>query len=266
MRKGYNRDSGSMAFWLPVASLWRRELVRFARDRNRLLGAIGQPMVFWLILGAGFEKSFAPVGISGGYLEYIYPGTLLLILLFTAIFSTISVIEDRREGFMQAVLVAPVSRVGLVMGKVLGGGTLAFLESAVFLVFLVFLDIPISMASLGMTLVFLAVLGIALTALGFAIAWHTSSTAGFHAVMSLFLLPMWVLSGAFFPADGASRWLAWVMAINPLTYGMDGLRQSLYLAASGADTYLWFCGMMSVGFAGVTVGTAVWQVCQKKNK
>ena len=88
-----------MAFWLPVVSLWRRELVRFARDRNRLFGAIGQPLVFWLLLGAGFEKSFAPLGISSGYLEYIYPGILLLILLFTAIFSTISVIEDRREGF-----------------------------------------------------------------------------------------------------------------------------------------------------------------------
>ena len=111
-----------MAFWLPVVSLWRRELVRFARDRNRLFGAIGQPLVFWLLLGAGFEKSFAPLGISSGYLEYIYPGILLLILLFTAIFSTISVIEDRREGFMQSVLVAPVSRIGLVLGKVLGGG------------------------------------------------------------------------------------------------------------------------------------------------
>ena len=188
-----------MAFWLPVVSLWRRELVRFARDRNRLFGAIGQPLVFWLLLGAGFEKSFAPQGISSGYLEYIYPGILLLIVLFTAIFSTISVIEDRREGFMQSVLVAPVSRIGLVLGKVLGGGTLAFLESLIFLVFLAFLDIPISIASLGMTLIFLAVLGIALTALGFAIAWQASSTAGFHAVMNLFLLPMWALSGAFFP-------------------------------------------------------------------
>ncbi len=253
-----------MLFWLPVVSLWRRELTRFARDRNRLFGAIGQPLVFWLILGSGFEKSFAPSGISGGYLEYIYPGTLLLILLFTAIFSTISVIEDRREGFMQAVLVAPVPRVGLVMGKVLGGGTLAFLESAVFLVFLAFLDIPISIASLGLTLVFLAVLGIALTALGFAIAWRSTSTAGFHAVMSLFLLPMWVLSGAVFPPDGASRWLAWMMAVNPLTYGMAGLRHALYFSTSGANAQLWFCGLISVGFAGATIGAAVWQAWQKK--
>ncbi len=253
-----------MAFWLPVVSLWRRELVRFVRDRNRLFGAIGQPLVFWLLLGAGFEKSFAPLGISSGYLEYIYPGILLLIVLFTAIFSTISVIEDRREGFMQSVLVAPVSRTGLVFGKVLGGGTLAFLESLVFLVFLAFLDIPISIVSLGMTLIFLAILGIALTALGFAIAWQASSTAGFHAVMNLLLFPMWALSGAFFPAEGASRWLAYLMAINPLTYGMDGLRQSLYLTTSGANTHFWFCGIISVAFAALTLSAAVWQVCRKE--
>ena len=253
------------AFWLPAVSLWRRELVRFARDRNRLFGSVGQPFVFWLLLGAGFEKSFAPEGISGGYLEYVYPGMLLLILLFTAIFSTISVIEDRREGFMQSVLVAPVSRVGLVMGKVLGGGTLAFLESLVFLVFLAFLDIPISFGSLVLTLGFLAVLGIGLTAVGFVIAWPMSSTAGYHAIMNLFLLPMWVLSGAFFPAEGASKWLAYVMAVNPLTYGMDGLRQSLYLAETGeVGTYLWICGAISVGFATVAVGVAVWQVCRKE--
>lgn len=253
-----------MRFWLPVVSLWRRELTRFARDRNRLFGAIGQPLVFWLILGSGFEKSFAPMGISGGYLEYIYPGTLLLIALFTAIFSTISVIEDRREGFMQAVLVAPVSRVGLVMGKVLGGGTLAFLESAVFLIFLAFLDIPISVASLGLTLMFLALLGIALTALGFAIAWRSTSTAGFHAVMSLLLLPMWVLSGAVFPPDGASRWLTWIMTVNPLTYGMAGLRHALYFSTSDAHAQLWLYGLITIAFACTTISAAVWQVKTKK--
>ena len=253
-----------MRFWLPVGSLWRRELTRFARDRNRLFGAIGQPLVFWLILGSGFEKSFAPAGVSGGYLEYIYPGTLLLIVLFTAIFSTISVIEDRREGFMQAVLVAPVPRVGLVMGKVLGGGTLAFLESAIFLLFLAFLDIPISASSLGLTLIFLLILGIALTALGFAIAWRSTSTAGFHAVMSLFLLPMWVLSGAVFPPDGASRWLTWIMAVNPLTYGMAGLRHALYFSTSDAHAQVWLCGLITIAFACTTISAAVWQVRQKK--
>ena len=115
-----------------------------------------------------------------------------------------------------------------------------------------------------MTLIFLAVLGIALTALGFAIAWQASSTAGFHAVMNLFLFPMWVLSGAFFPIEGASHWLAYLMAINPLTYGMDGLRQSLYLTTSGTNTHLWFCIIISVTFAAMTLSAAVWQVYRKE--
>ena len=106
-------------FLLPAATLWKRELVRFARDRHRLFGAVLQPFVFWLLLGIGMSASFAPAGLAGtiSYLEYIYPGTLLMVLLFTAIFSTISVVEDRREGFMQSVLVAPVSRSGVVLGK-----------------------------------------------------------------------------------------------------------------------------------------------------
>ena len=252
-------------FFLPALSLWKRELVRFARDRNRLFGAVGQPLVFWLLLGAGFERSFLPAGLPDhiGYLEYIYPGTLLLILLFTAIFSTISVIEDRREGFMQSVLAAPVSRVGLVMGKVMGGATLALCESLVFLVFLFWLDIPVSVVSLAATAGYLLLLGVGLTALGFAIAWRMSSTAGYHAVMNLFLLPMWVLSGAFFPLAGASVYLGWLMVVNPLTYGMAGLRQALYMAAPMPNAHLpdpWMCLGISIAFTLVSVGLAVWQV------
>jgi len=249
---------------LPVVSLWKRELVRFARDRNRLYGSIGQPLVFWLLMGAGFEGSFMPAGLPDhvGYLEYIFPGTLLLILLFTAIFSTISVIEDRREGFLQSVMVSPISRTGLVMGKVMGGTTLALGESVVFLLFLIGLDIPVSVPSLLVTVGFLFLLGLSLTGMGFVIAWRMTSTAGFHAVMNLFLLPMWVLSGAFFPVDGASSWLSWMMVINPLTYGMAGLRQAIYWAEPlGHHTLpdMGLCVGVTVGFAILTLGLAVWQ-------
>lgn len=220
-------------FILPAATLWKRELVRFARDRHRLLGAILQPFVFWLLLGIGMSASFAPAGTSGtmSYLEYIYPGALLMVLLFTAIFSTISVVEDRREGFMQSVLVAPVSRSGVVIGKVMGGTTLALLEGMVFLLFVYQLDIPVSPLALAATVVFLFLVGLALTGLGFAIAWQMASTAGFHAIMNLFLLPMWALSGALFPLSGVPDWLGWLMRINPLTYGVAGVRHALYLEA-----------------------------------
>ena len=249
---------------LPIVSLWKRELVRFSRDRNRLYGSIGQPLVFWLLMGAGFKGSFMPAGLPNhvGYLEYIFPGTLLLILLFTAIFSTISVIEDRREGFLQSVLVAPISRTGLVMGKVMGGTTLALGESMVFLLFLIGLDIPVSLSSLLVTVGFLFLLGLSLTGMGFVIAWRMASTAGFHAVMNLFLLPMWLLSGAFFPVGGASPWLSWLMVINPLTYGMAGLRQAIYWSEplKNADLPdMGLCVGITIGFALLTWGLAGWQ-------
>ena len=121
---------------LPVMTLWWRELVRFSRQRGRLLGALGTPLVFWLLIGSGVGASFRPPSAPGGmnYLEYFYPGTIVLIILFTAIFSTISVIEDRKEGFLLSVLVAPISRSGLALGKILGGTTVAFLQGFLFVV------------------------------------------------------------------------------------------------------------------------------------
>src|SRR5881396_1380148 len=122
---------------LPSLTLWQREMVRFFRQRDRVVGALATPIVFWLLLGLGLGKSFSTPGTPAGhgYLEYFYAGTLVMILLFTAIFSTISVIEDRREGFLQGVLVAPVGRLAIVLGKLLGGTTLAFVQGLAFLVF-----------------------------------------------------------------------------------------------------------------------------------
>src|SRR5450432_2047311 len=123
---------------LPALSLCQRELVRFLRQRHRIIGALATPIVFWLLIGAGMGRSFHVEGLPGGasesYLQYFFPGTVLMILLFTAIFSTISIIEDRREGFLQSVLVAPVSRMAIVLGKVLGGAALAFLQAILFLI------------------------------------------------------------------------------------------------------------------------------------
>jgi ABC-2 type transport system permease protein len=152
-----------------------------------------------------------------------------MILLFTAIFSTISIIEDRREGFLQSVLVAPVSRMSIVLGKVLGGTVLAVGQAAVFLLLAPTVGVPVSMTSALLTLLMMTVVGFGLTALGFCMAWRMSSTQGFHAIMNLFLMPMWFLSGALFPmrADTIGLMKA-VMLVNPLTYGLAGIRRCLY--------------------------------------
>lgn len=219
----------------PALSLAKRELVRFLRQRHRVIGALATPIVFWLLIGGGMGRSFQAAGLPGGgnYLEYFFPGTVLMILLFTAIFSTISIIEDRREGFLQSVLVAPVPRSAIVLGKVLGGGALAFGQALLFLLLGPLIGVRPAAGGLAFALGLMALLAIGLTALGFCIAWRMSSTQGFHAVMNLFLMPMWFLSGALFPVQNASPPLRAVMLANPLTWGLSGLREALYWRVAG---------------------------------
>ena len=210
-------------------SLAHRELVRFLRQRHRIIGALATPIVFWLLIGGGMGRSFKS-DVPGGenYLHYFFPGTVLMILLFTAIFSTISVIEDRKEGFLQGVLVAPVSRMSIVLGKTLGGTILAFGQGLIFLILAPLIGIRMSLAAFALAAFAMLVLSFALTALGLCIAWRMSSTQGFHAIMNLFLMPMWFLSGALFPVAGAWTGLALIMRLNPLTYGLAALRRALY--------------------------------------
>jgi ABC-2 type transport system permease protein len=236
---------------LATGTLLRREVVRFVRERNRVFGALVQPILFWVLFGAGLRASFRPASAEGAasYGEYFFPGTVVLIILFTAIFSTISLIEDRREGFLQGVLVAPIPRSSLVLGKVLGGVTLALGQGLLVLVFAPFAGIPLSPAALGASILILFLVAFALTALSFCIAWGMDSTQGFHAIMTVLLMPLWLLSGAFFPAEGVPVWLRLLMACDPLTYGMAAFRRVLYGSAAGMTT-----GLPSLG---VSVGLTV---------
>src|SRR5580704_3886827 len=214
---------------LPAFSLWWREVVRFYRQRARVVGVIASPLLFWIVIGSGFGTSFRSSGAGGQhYLEFFFPGAVIMIVLFTAIFTMMSVIEDRKEGFLLSVLVAPVSRSVIVLGKVLGGATLATLQGAIFLVFAPALGVHFTFASLGLTVLVIFLMAFSLTALGFIIAWPMDSSAGFHAVINLFLIPLWILSGSMFPLSGASIWIRVLMRINPLTYGTDALRMLLY--------------------------------------
>jgi ABC-2 type transport system permease protein len=204
-----------------IATLAWRELVRFFRQRTRVFGALGQPIIFWLLFSEGFKS------VDLGY-AYQFPGILAMILLFTAIFTTISVIEDRNEGFLQGVLVSPVPRWAMVLGKVLGGATIAWMQAVLFLLlgWLTISEIHPSITGVLAALVLLMVMAIALTGLGFYLAWRTDSSQGYHAMMSVLLFPMWVLSGSFFPARSGSL-LGYLVMLNPLTYGVAGLRHCL---------------------------------------
>lgn len=220
--------------FLPALSMARRELVRFVRQRSRLVGAFATPIVFWLFIGLGMGRSFTGDGAvpTSGYIAYFFPGTILMIVLFTAIFSTISVIEDRREGFLQSVLVSPVSRASIVLGKILGGTSLATIQASLFLSLGPLIGVSYTLASLCWTIGIILLLSFALTGLGFIIAWSMESTQGFHAVMNLLLMPMWFLSGALFPVSGAMGGIGWLMRLNPLTYGHAALQATLHSGGS----------------------------------
>ena len=215
---------------LPAFTLWWREIVRFYRQPGRVVGVLASPLVFWLVLGSGFGTSLrsAPGNADQNYLDYFYPGTLILIVLFTSIFTMMSVIEDRKEGFLLSVLVAPVPRTAIVLGKVLGGTTLSAVQGLLFLIFTPFAGVHLDPVSVLLVAVVVFLVSFSLTALGFAIAWPMDSSQAFHGIVNLFLIPMWLLSGALFQQTTASGWIRVVMDLNPLTYGVDGLRRLLF--------------------------------------
>ena len=222
---------------LPIVSLWRREIVRFYRQKSRVVGVIASPLLFWLVIGSGFGSSFRSGAGDQNYLQYFFSGSLLMIVLFTSIFTMMSVIEDRDRGFLSSVLVAPVHRSAIVMGKVLGGTTLSAIQGLVFLVFAPAVGVHFTLESFLIVVVSVFLMAFSLTALGFALAWRMESAQAFHAIVNLFLIPLWLLSGALFPVNRASGWIAWVMRLNPLTYGLDALRTALFPATAAMNQF-----------------------------
>jgi len=198
------------SFVLPAATLWQRELVRFWRQKSRILGVVASPLIFWLVLGYG-----------SGELARFYSGALVLTIMFSAIFSTITIIEDRREGFLLSMLVSPASRTSLVLGKILGAATLAWIQGLVFLAFAPLAGVRIPVLDLLPVFAVIFLISFTLTGLGFVIAWRMDSTSGFHAVMNLLLVPMWMVSGALFPISTAHGFVKALMWVNPLTYSIS---------------------------------------------
>ena len=249
--------------WRAAGMLTWRELIRFLRQRNRVIGAVGQPILFWLLFGVGMNRTFQVPGQP--FSEYFVPGTLVLILLFTAIFATISIIEDRKEGFLQAILVAPAPRWSLVFGKVAGGTILAVGQSLLFLLLSLTLGVSLGLGSAMALLAMMTVIAVGLTCLGFVIAWRLDSTQGFHAIMNLLLMPMWLLSGAFFPVPSANNEssvselvLYYVMRCNPVTYGVSGMRQLMFptAVADWADV-IWLPSIMTGWLVTITFSTVM---------
>lgn len=249
-----------------VGVLVSRDLRRFFRQLSRVIGALVQPLIFWLVIGSGMASSFRMPGAeSVGYVQYFYPGIVMLVVLFTSIFTTMSVIEDRHKGFLQAVLVAPASRTALVLGKTLGGVAIALMQAAIFLALAPLAGFDARAIEWAQLAVLLVGIGVGLSSMGFAIAWWLDSTQGYHVVMSVLLIPLWILSGAMFPMTTGPKWILFIARANPMAYAVAGVRRALYGGAppgGAASTPALELGV-TLAFALVAVAVAA-RVCSRR--
>ena len=209
-------------------SIWviaYRELVRFIQDRPRMFSSFSMPVIFLLIFGAGFGRLIGQMMPGVDYLQFMYPGILAMTVLMTSIMSGISIVWDREFGFLKEVLVSPLSRSGVLIGKAVGAATIAIIQGAIMLVLAPIVNVPINLGTVLALLPLLLILSLSLSGLGLLIGARMRSQQGFQIVMQLVIFPMMFLSGIFFPVSGVAAWLAVLSKLNPVTYGIDAIRQ-----------------------------------------
>jgi ABC-2 type transport system permease protein len=207
--------------------LWLRQLKRYLRSKSRIVGSLGQPLLFLVALGFGFGPIFQKAG-GGNYIQFLTPGIIAMSILFTALFSGIEIIWDKQFGFLKETLVAPVSRLEIMIGRTFGGATVALMQGVIVLLLSFIVGFRITnIWSVGLALVFMFIIAIIFSALGTAIASLLNDMQGFQLIMNFLIMPLFFLSGALFPLNGLPKALNSIIKINPLTYGVDGLRGAL---------------------------------------
>jgi ABC-2 type transport system permease protein len=249
-------------------TLWLREIKRFLRDRTRIVSSFVQPLLWLVIFGAGFGLRFTIPGLS--YQQVIFPGIVGQTLLFTSMFMGISVIWDKEFGFMKEILVAPISRLSIFLGKMVGDSTSAFLQGIIVFVIGMALGIPINPVALVLALPVMLLITFGLVSIGLTIASFMGNLESFGAIQTFINLPLFFLSGALFPLKGPGinlpSWLTAVSAWNPLTYGVDALR-SIVLGAAWAPLQiqpLWVdLGFVAL-FDGIMVAVGTWAFTRMK--
>jgi len=207
--------------------LWIRQLKRYVRSRARIVASLGQPLLFLLGLGFGMEPIFRKAG-QGSYIQFLAPGILGMTLLFTSVFSGMELIWDRQFGFLKETLVAPVPRLLIMIGRTLGGATVAIIQGLIVISICLIAGFrPATLVLLPLTLLFMMLISLMFTAMGTAIAARLTDFQGFQLIINLLVMPMFFLSGALFPLRGLPGPLTFITSINPLSFGIDGLRYSL---------------------------------------
>jgi ABC-2 type transport system permease protein len=231
--------------------LWRRELLRFLRSRPQMLASLGQPLLYLVVLGFGLGPVFEQAG-QGSYLQFVAPGVIGMGILFTSIFSGIGLLWDRQFGFLKETLVAPVPRLQIMIGRTLGGATVAMCQGTLVLVVCLLAGFrPETLAGVPLALIFMALIAVVFSALGTAVGSTLRDMQGFQLIMNFLVLPIFFLSGALFPLDGLPAGLAVATRLDPLTYGVDGLRGA-FIGLSAFGTTLDAAVLLVV--AGVFLG------------
>jgi ABC-2 type transport system permease protein len=208
--------------------VWRRELIRFFRNRIRIFTSLMQPILFLFVLGSGLGGITRSVTGNLSFKTFMFPGVLAMAVLFTAIFSAISIVWDREFGFLREMLVAPVRRSSLVIGKVLGGATVATGQGVVMLCLAGAVHVPYNPVLLVTLIGELILVAVMLTSFGVMAASRMQEVESFQVVMNFFVLPMFFLSGAFFPLSNIPTWLRVVSVLDPLSYGVDPMRRAVF--------------------------------------
>ena len=237
--------------------IWYRDLIRYSRDRLRLIASLSQPLLFLVVFGTGLSSALggaaggfgAAPGASVNYVQFIYPGIIGMAVLFTSIFSAMSIVWDREFGFLKEVLVAPIDRSAIAIGKALGGSTQAMVQGAILLILAPFIGVKLTPLAVLELLPLIFVLAFALTSMGVALAGGMKSMQGFQAVINFLMMPIFFLSGALFPLNNLPAWMAVLTHIDPAAYGIDPLRRVI-LGASGVPAPL-------IDRLGITIGDRV---------
>lgn len=240
--------------------LWLRQIKRYFRSKSRMIGSLGQPILFLVALGFGLSSSFSAGG-QGNYIQFLAPGIIAMSILFTAVFSGIEIIWDRQFGFLKETLVAPVSRFSIMFGRTLGGATTASFQGILVLVISVVIGFRPHLAMIIPALIFMVLIALVFTALGTAIAARLEDMQGFQLIMNFVIMPVFFLSGALFPLDTAPTALRWVAYFNPLSYGVDGLRAVL----NGVSHFsVWFDFGILVTISALFIAIGAWMFSKIK--
>lgn len=210
--------------------IWLREFKTFLREKARIVGMMGQPLLYLLIVGKGISSGMSLNGAPSGidYLKFMYPGIIAMSILFTSVFSATSIIWDREFGFLKEVLVAPVPRWCVAIGKSLGGATVVMIQSVILVALAPVVGIDLTLAMVVQLLVLAFLMSFAMTSLGVLIAARLESMQGFQMIMNFLIMPLYFLSGGMFPMETAPAWMRTLMTVNPLTYGVDALRNVVF--------------------------------------